>query len=924
MLAAIEKPQMDIAFIPTLCSAPLLYAHSHGHFARNNLDVALSTAPGWGGIKELLVYRQVDAALVPAPMPFSCSLGIDGKPADIRLAAVQNVNGQALILAQKYQGLRETREMIGFTFGVPYRYSMQYYLLAHYLAAQGLDPLHDVTITEVTPPQMPYYLQKGLVDGILAPEPFNQIPVRDGTGYVHLFSKDIWDSHPCCGLATTQEFVDTNPGTYRAMLRSVAEATEALHRANPEERTMIARELCKPQYLNMDDSVPVERAFSGHFSDGKGCGHFVTDYEGYDPRPCPEYGSWMLTQMQRWGQLHGEINYRDTVDTVCRKEAWEICKDTQIEENRESHDTIIEEFKADDPFIYMVKQPFSSYQKSVPPKADPKMDAETSRRLREIARHFALVASGRKIEPLSGSSAGELGLLESALNEALQNLRFSHDAVLEELDILKTRVNEGTAKLKNSERTALSMLDGAEEARMQLVAKETRYRTVLHNMVDAVITINANGLIESFNPAAEKLFGYSCDEMVGTNISRLLPDKHADKHGENIRRYLRTGERRVIGFIRELEAKRRDGTLFPIELAVAEMRLNGELHFSGTVRDISERVESQAAIARMNDDLEAAAVRANEMAIQAEAASSAKSEFLANMSHEIRTPMNGVIGMTGLLLDTSLSDEQREYAQVVKNSAGALLGLINDILDFSKIEAGKLELEILDFDLRAIVEETIEMFGIQAKEKGVALAHDFGASMPSRLKGDPGRIRQILVNLIGNAIKFTSDGAVTLLVSRESSSAKEAALRFEVEDTGIGIPSERVNELFNPFVQIDGTTTRKYGGTGLGLAISKQLVEAMGGTIGVNSQDGEGSTFWFAITLEIGTSETDLAESDAGDPGSEPIATRHAVAKYRRQSVRILVAEDNITNQQVAMAILGKLGYRADAVANGYPKSQTA
>ena len=450
---------------------------------------------------------------------------------------------------------------------------------------------------------------------------------------------------------------------------------------------------------------------------------------------------------------------------------------------------------------------------------------------------------------------------------------------------------------------------GLRKARAEetLRQSESRFRSFVENAHDMVYALRSDGVFTYMSPNWLDFVGEPAENAVGASFEKYVHPSDVGVCHAFLADVLESGEKQS-GV--EYRVQRTDGmyrwhtsTGSPLRDDAGQI-----IGYVGISRDVTEQKRYEMELARSKEDLEntnaeleKAILRANEMAVEAEAANVAKSQFLANMSHEIRTPMNGVIGITGLLLDTELTAEQRDYAERIAGSGESLLSIINDILDYSKIEAGKMELEIVDFDLTSTVEEISDLLAMRAQGKGLEYVCNIHPDMPSLLHGDPGRLRQVLVNLIGNAIKFTQEGEVRLDVRSERTENDIAVVRFAVSDTGVGIPGDRLESLFDSFTQADASTSRRFGGTGLGLTISKQLVELMDGEIGGESQEGKGSTFWFTARFGI------QAESESKE-------FRTPVDLCRK---RILIVDDNESNRIVLRKQLESWGIPHEEAEDG-------
>jgi two-component system, sensor histidine kinase and response regulator len=491
----------------------------------------------------------------------------------------------------------------------------------------------------------------------------------------------------------------------------------------------------------------------------------------------------------------------------------------------------------------------------------------------ELAWTTKLVTSTRDYSIRAGKhSEDEVGVLIDGFNEMLGQIQNRDTELRHAREDLERRVDERTTELEQE-------VADRELAQEALRESEGRIRLLLDSTAEAIFGIDRDGNFSFCNPATLRLLGYERgDALLGKQAHEMMHHSHADgtlyplaecpivpsrQKGEEIH-----SDSEVFW--------RSDGSCFPAEFWAYPIRKEGEVVGAViTFLDITERKQAEAALLEAKE--------------AAEAASRAKSEFLANMSHEIRTPMNGIIGMTELALDTSLTAEQRDYLNLVKSSADSLLHVINDILDFSKIEAGKLELEKTEFEIRDLFRDTLKTLAQRVDEKPLEMGARVSSKVPKVLIGDPTRLRQLIVNLVGNAIKFTEEGIIVINTDLEARTGEEVRLHISVSDTGMGIPPEKQRIIFESFAQADGSTTRLFGGTGLGLTISRQLVELMGGRMWVESEVGKGSTFHFTCNFQQGYATASDRERMAGQalPG-----------------LNVLVVDNKAVNREILAEIL--------------------
>ena len=763
----LQTKSLELAFAPLISVAPLVWAQMNGLFEKYGAFIKLHKVTEPRAIKNLMSYNYLDGGVIPAST--ALGLGLERRKTKVSLSVMLNLNSFALVLARRHKDLKNAKQMKGLSFAVSHKYSVAHLLLCSFLAKNKLDPLVDVSILEVSPRHMPLYLKEGWVDGIFAPEPYAQAATGE-FGFIFLLSSEIWPNHPADGLGFRKDFISKRPGTHEAVVKAVLEALYQLRKAAPDDLEKLALELSRPEYLTDINSGLLTNLLKGVFDNGLGERLDANGHVKFSPVLSDQQARWILAQAKHLGQAGSEADHQKVIKDVLNARLNNLAASIGFSPAGGSAQL------PEEPFIETTDQLESQESLEAGTLLKSKwVDARSlEERLSELAGKLAFLGSGFGLPEIRACPGDVMGDLEMVAEDLVQ--------LFKSADLSVWKRNQG-----------------------------------LERMV------------------AEKVANLEENRLIALNIAEDAALAHQQAEESNLQ-------------------------------------------------------------------LEEAIARANQMALEAELANAAKSEFLANMSHEIRTPMNGVVSMASLLLTTELTEEQRDYANTITRSADALLVIINDILDFSKIEAGKIEMEEIDFDLRTALDDINDSVGIRVQEKGLEYAGYIDPSIPSLLKGDPGRLRQVLVNLLGNAIKFTQKGEIVLEVNVKEEDSESATLFFEVRDTGIGIEESHQELLFEAFTQADASTTRQYGGTGLGLAISKKLVEMMHGSIGVKSKPGEGANFWFTARLKKQAEKTD---SWAGPDDRDLLG------------VKVLVVDDNKVNRMVLNSYLSAWGMECSEANQG-------
>jgi len=542
------------------------------------------------------------------------------------------------------------------------------------------------------------------------------------------------------------------------------------------------------------------------------------------------------------------------------------------------------------------------------------IDRSITRPLRNTVILANNMASGDLSRKLDVYQHDEVGELAAAMNVMAEKIRLSHSQ-------LEQQVVQRTASLSQANAELETEIAWHKQAEVALRESEDKYKTLYESSQDAIILHDLEGGFSNGNPAAVKLFGCRDEgQFIAKEPQDISPEYQPDgqKSDEKSLKLIEIAVKKGSHLF-EWKFRRIDGTEFFATVLLTRMELKGKLILQATIRDITEQKQAEDTLKKARDETEAvnnqlkkAIKHANQLALDATEASKAKSDFLANMSHEIRTPLNAIIGFTDILSKMSLNEPEKDYVRTVNTSAQNLLTIVNDILDFSKIEAGKLDTEMINCSLEELLGDINSMLRPSAIQKGLEFEILHKSRLPAYICTDPTRLRQCLTNLVNNAVKFTHEGYVHVMVSEIQYQGKPY-IKFEVEDTGIGIAPEEQTRVFDSFSQASTSTTRKFGGTGLGLTITKRLTELMGGTINLQSEPGRGSVFTILMPTGLDTAsqpalgERNLASYSGGDTPGEKV-------KY---SGNVLVAEDNQANQKLIELLLKRAGISAIIVADG-------